>query len=156
MLEQQETTKIRSTFMMHIVNYSRWDAIGTPNKLNFCLLEKKPNKYFSLLTSPNFGARTKFDLNFRLLKDFSETETLHCHYLFVDRSSESAALYAQLNALKRNMVTIGESSEFIDHGGLMSLIEEFDKIKIYINRERYKAISVKLSSILLKFANFTG
>lgn len=148
-------TEIRVTFIYHIINYSRWQS--EMNDVTFCVLEPKTSqKYLSTLKSEPFMGASKKTVSMKSVNHIEETKTENCHYLFVDKNSESKQVYSHLQRLKPSTISIGETSKFIEQGGTMSLIEEFNKIKIYINRDNYKSAPAKFSARLLKYANFTG
>ncbi|GAA0856576.1 YfiR family protein [Aliiglaciecola litoralis] len=145
---------IRATFMLHIVNYSRWD--NPSNKQNFCLLEQDGGKYYQELVKDDFAKSAKVALNVVQINTLPEAYVQKCHYLFIDQANESDDIFQQLETANKQMVTIGESPQFVNQGGLMSLVSEYDRVKIYISRNKYKTSSVKFSARLLKFANFSG
>ncbi|GAB5382491.1 MAG: hypothetical protein Alis3KO_39060 [Aliiglaciecola sp.] len=151
----ESATKIRATFMFHIVNYSRWQSEFA--ELTFCVLEERQSqKYFSMLTSNEFKGASEKPISILNVDRIEDTLEKQCNYLFVDSVNESDDVFRQLNELERSVVSIGETSRFVDRGGMMSLVEEFKKIKIYINRDKYKSAPTKFSARLLKYAKFTG
>lgn len=151
----ESAIEIRVTFLYHIINYSRWQS--ETSALTFCVLEDLNSpKYLPMLTSVAFSNGSQTPISMRAIERVEEVTKKQCNYLFVDKDNESEQLFQQLAQLNQSVVSIGESSRFVDSGGMMSLVEEFNKIKIYINRDKYKSAPIKFSARLLKHANFTG
>ncbi|GAC13763.1 YfiR family protein [Aliiglaciecola lipolytica] len=148
------TISIRSTFFIHVINYSRWE--NEPVDLKFCLIEDASNKHFLMLQNAGLIDRSEKNINLQRVQSLSQAIEHHCHYIFVDEVNESLTLVKELKQTSLSIVTIGETASFIKNGGLMSLIEEYDKIRIYINKDQYEVSPVKFSARLLKYAKFSG
>ncbi|WP_342806611.1 YfiR family protein [Alteromonas sp. M12] len=147
-------TSIRSTFFLHVVNYSKWQQSFM--SLKFCLIEQESQKHYLMLNESDLLNHNKKQIQLQQVDSLPTAIEQGCNYIFVDKSSESKTLYKDLKQTSLSIVTIGETISFIKNGGLLSLIEEYDKIRIYINKEQYADSPVKFSARLLKYANFTG
>jgi dihydroxyacid dehydratase/phosphogluconate dehydratase len=58
-----------------------------------------------------------------------------------------------VNAYKdSNVLTVGETEDFIDFGGIIAFVRENDKILFDINREAAKRAEIEISSRVLRLA----
>jgi hypothetical protein len=75
-----------------------------------------------------------------------------CHVLFINRS-ETDRLEQILASLKgRNILTVGDTDDFAQRGGMIQLVTEKNKIRMRINLEVVKAANLTISSKLLRVA----
>ncbi|MEP4891263.1 MAG: YfiR family protein [Aliiglaciecola sp.] len=147
-------TSIRSTFFLHVVNYSEWQQRYT--SLKFCLIEQASQKHYLMLQKSELLTRDKKQIDLQPVDSLSSALEQRCNYIFVDKTRESKILEEDLKQTSLSIVTIGETINFLNNGGLVSLVEEYGKIKIYINKQQYANSPVKFSARLLKYTNFTG
>jgi hypothetical protein len=79
-----------------------------------------------------------------------------CHILFVS-PSENERLDQIVAALQgRNILTVGEASDFALRGGIIQFVTEKNKIRLDINLEAAKAASLTISSKLLRPATIVA
>jgi hypothetical protein len=79
-------------------------------------------------------------------------EWKRCHILFVS-NSENRRLREILESLHGSAVlTVGETSRFIDNGGVINFVIEGQKIRFEINRNAASEAGLKISSKLLSLA----
>ena len=73
-----------------------------------------------------------------------------CHVLFISRSETDRLeqIFATLRG--RNVLTVGDSDDFITRGGMIRLVTEKNKIRIRINQNAVRAASLTISSKLLR------
>lgn len=78
--------------------------------------------------------------------------TNSCHVLFIS-SSEKRRLSEILAAVRgKSMLTIGETDQFTETGGMINFTMEGTKIRFQINQGAAKAAGLKISSKLLSLA----
>jgi hypothetical protein len=76
-----------------------------------------------------------------------------CHLLYISRS-EAARTADLLNAVSSAPVlTVGESDEFINNGGMVRFVEAGGRIRFEINPDAAEQGSLKVSSRLLRLAD---
>jgi YfiR/HmsC-like len=75
-----------------------------------------------------------------------------CQLLFVS-ASESGRVNEILSAVAgRSIVTVGESENFIEHGGMIALVADRNRVRLLINPEALRAARLDASSKLLRVA----
>lgn len=88
---------------------------------------------------------------FKRLEDIKE-----CHVLFIG-ANEAARLDGQVGELKaRRILTVGESQDFIDHGGMVCFVNEGGKVRLKINLGAVQGADLNVSSKLLRLADTSG
>jgi len=89
-----------------------------------------------------------------LIRQMQTPEGLdHCHILFV-RSSEKAALVEILGSLKtKPVLTVGETDQFMEQGGVINFVKKEGKIRLEINLDAARLANLQISSKLLNVAD---
>lgn len=83
----------------------------------------------------------------------SAKDIRHCHLLFVARS-ENSHVDAILGALNsKSVVTIGETEDFLDHGGMIALPTDRNRVRLRIKPSTMRAANLNVSSKLLRVAD---
>jgi hypothetical protein len=82
----------------------------------------------------------------------NEAETKDCQLVFIS-AAESARTPKALNVLKNYpVVTVGDSEDFIEQGGMIMFMTVDSKIKLAISPDRLTALQLKASAKLLQIA----
>jgi hypothetical protein len=80
------------------------------------------------------------------------SEANQCHMLFVS-ASETNRLAEIFKSLRGSpILTVGDTGQFIETGGMINFIFEGNKIRFQINDDAAKAADLKISSKLLSLA----
>jgi hypothetical protein len=75
-----------------------------------------------------------------------------CHVLFISRS-ETSRLDEIVSALKgRNILSVSDSEDFLQRGGMIQFANEKNKIRMRINLGEVRSANLKISSKLLRVA----
>lgn len=143
--------QIRAPFLYHIAYYSTFsERKPVQDTVNFCFLETDSFEHMNQFErSPSKTIRSKA-INIVPMESIDSTEENNCHLLFVSKAQESDNLYRKIVKLNTTAISVGESAEFLERGGMMSVIPTNAKMKIYINQEQYENTSIKFSANLLK------
>lgn len=75
-----------------------------------------------------------------------------CHILYVSRSASKQLEQVLANLKNRNVLTVGDSENFCQRGGMIGLVTENNKIRFRVNVEAAKAANLTISSKLLRAA----
>jgi len=88
-----------------------------------------------------------------VLKRLASGQTpVDCHILFISASEKNAS--AVLFGLKHNAIlTVGETADFLDHGGIINLARRDRKIALDVDLIAASDARIKISSKLLSVAN---
>ncbi len=149
--QQFPPEQLRAPFLYHIAYYSTFSgAKSNGDKVNFCFLEGNTFAHMNQFErSPSKTVR-KRAVNILAIENIEQAELNQCHVLFVAKTQESEELYRKMESINAETISVGESAEFIQRGGMMSVLPTNSKMKIYLNQEQYQNTSIKFSANLLK------
>ncbi|MDO8586857.1 MAG: YfiR family protein [Armatimonadota bacterium] len=88
-----------------------------------------------------------------IVKRFARPRDIdHCQVLFVSTSEKNIEKSALELLNGKSVLTVGETRDFIKHGGIIRFTVEKRKIGLEVNLERARSENLKMSSKLLKIA----
>jgi hypothetical protein len=156
------------------------EAAGPPNEYalksvflyNFCHFIEWPDAAFSSPDAPMVIGIIGDDPFGKLLAEAVEGETYHnrpikiehyrsakevrqCQMLFIPRS-ESSHIEQILAALGTGVVTVGETDDFLDRGGMITLPVDRNRVRLRIAPSTLRAANLTVSSKLLRVADVKG
>ncbi|GAB3027458.1 YfiR family protein [Bowmanella dokdonensis] len=149
------TEQLRAPFLFHIVNFTTFaDEQSQTAPVYFCFMED--NGFGHARVFRNSARQMVKNRRIQLLEltDLEQLQEQYCHLLFVSQEQESDALFLTLAGLNQQTISIGESMNFIEKGGMMAILPLQSKMKIFFNKEVYQSTELKFSSALLKRVNF--
>lgn len=136
---------------------------------NFCRFIEWPDRAFSSRNEPFIIGVIGDDPFGSMLEETVKGETLRgrsiriehyrrpseigrCHVLFVT-GSDTARFDDVLGAVAgQSVVTVGETESFLDHGGMIALTAERNRVRLSINPSRLRSENLVASSKLLQIA----
>jgi hypothetical protein len=150
---QPSEYQLKAAFLFNFAKFVEWPAGA--------FSEAKSPMIIGVLGDNPFGAeleRTIRDktVNGRPLqiKEYrSLSEARACHILFVS-NSEKKRLAEVFEGLRgTSVLTVGETEDFIESGGMISFVRESNKIRFQINDRAARTAGLKISSKLLNLAS---
>ncbi|WP_102794470.1 YfiR family protein [Bowmanella denitrificans] len=146
--------QLRAPFLLHIANFTQFVDEDSQLPVNFCFLEDKNYAHAKVFqSSPNQQVKQR-PIKLVELAEAAQIDGQDCQVLFVGQSMESDELFERLAKVNQQTVSIGESINFIQRGGMMAIVPLQSKMKIFFNQDVYEQTSLKFSSALLKRVNF--
>ena len=76
----------------------------------------------------------------------------HCHLLFSSRANAGQVDQILAMAAGGTVLTVGESENFLDHGGMIALVTEQNRVRLRINTAALRGTQLSVSSKLLQVA----
>lgn len=148
--------KIKAAYMLNFAKFVEWppQAFPTSNTpVTVCVLGKDP---FGSDLEKTIGDKSIEGRPLRI-KRIEENETVEgCHVLFIS-SSERKRLPQLFQSLKDSSVlTIGETDQFTQSGGMINFIKQENTIRFEINAEAAERAGLKISSKLLQIGKTPG
>ena len=145
---------LKAVFLYNFCRFIDWPpaAFTSPNE-PFVIGIVGPDPFGTLLdeaiAGENYHGRPIRIAHFRNAREIRQ-----CQLLFV-----SHAVGGQLNAILaavagRNILTVGEDDLFLDHGGMIALTAEQNRIRLRINPTALRGTKLSVSSKLLQVADF--
>jgi len=143
--------QVKAAFILNFISFTEWPPAalgndGTPFRL--CVAGDNP---FGGSLEGTVGGEKVAGHMIQVERLSAAGEIRRCGALFVGRSSrqESELLRAAQSA---PILTVGESSGFLDGGGIINFIVESGHVRFDINRQAAEQRGLKLSSRLLRLA----
>jgi hypothetical protein len=143
--------RVKAAYLFHFAQLVDWppSAFGQDDKsVFFCTYGDDPfHGELEKMEGKQIQARS---VRVRHLKETEDAR--NCQILFVDKSQRKhfAILLAQLGGAP--VVTVGESDNFVQEGGVIRFCLEDNKVRFEINLEAAERARLKISSRLLLLA----
>lgn len=150
--DAQREYAVKSVFLYNFCRFIEWprEAFGGPAEpLIIGVIGDDP--FGPLLNEAVQGERMR-GRPIRIERYRRASEIERCHLLFVS-ASEAARLdeiFATVSG--KSVVTVGETEEFLDHGGMIALTKDRERVRLRVNPARLRAASLSVSSKLLSVA----
>ena len=145
---QEYTAK--SVLALNLARYSEWppDVFkDNGSSINLCVLgDDVVQQAFALIDKKQIGDKT---LSVRDIKDDKHLD--HCQLLY---ASEDAAGSIRLleESQKQHILTIGETEDFLAHGGMVYLELTDARINLHVNISATQKAGLQISARVLKLA----
>ena len=144
---------LKSVFLYNFCHFIEWpdSAFNSPNEpLIIGIVGEDP---FGTLLKEAVEGETYHNRPIRIEHYRGPRDIKHCHLLFVGRS-EAARLDTILAAVSdKSVVTVGETEDFLERGGMIALPAERNRVRLRINPTALRAASLEVSSKLLRVAD---
>lgn len=144
--------EIKAAFIYNFAKFVEWPAnrfVSPDAPLYLCALDAATgNTPLDLLDGRVAQGRT---IRMVQLDDLSGVG--QCHILYVPATTAADRRVALLDVLARQAsLTISEDPTFIDHGGMVSLFIDNDRVRFSINLGLAQAAGLKVSARMLQLA----
>ena len=143
--------ELKAAVVSKFPEFTEWpdSVFASRRTIDICVVRPNPfgQTLADLVTGETLRGRAL------LVRDVADTRSLEsCHVLFVaGRSSlDSKDILAHTKTLP--ILTIGESADFLDQGGIVSLRIVEGRVRFDVNLEAANRAGVRLSSQLLRLA----
>lgn len=79
-----------------------------------------------------------------------------CHLLFISDSERSRLKMLFQTLARRPILTVGDTDDFIEQGGMLKFYNDNNKIRLALDLEKVRAVDIKPSANLLKIVKLYG
>jgi hypothetical protein len=147
---------VKAAFLYHLAQFVEWPPEAFPaaeDPLVIGVLGEDPfGKALDEIAQDEVVKNRKLKVE----RYHSMEEIKTCHILFISQS-EAGRLDQIFSSLKqRKILTVGDTEGFAQRGGIVRFITEKNKIRLRINIDAAKAVSLTISSKLLRAAELVG
>lgn len=146
--------KIKAGYLYNFTKFISWPEDDSET-FNLCIVGEDP---FGSIINP-IEKRTVKNKPIRLHRFKSINKAIHCHLLYFSGSAEklkkadiSSSKVLTINSRSASL-TVGESNQFIQAGGMISFFLSGGKIKLRINLTSLKESGLAVSAKLLEVAD---
>ena len=141
--------KIKAAFIYHFLEFTQWPGetqAGQQNQLYVCVLGPSPFQgALKSIDGSQVGGRR---VTVRHLEETEDAQS--CHAVFVSPKAPASKLLSALPST--GVLTVGESSTFTRHGGMIRFFETKNNIRFEVNLAAVQQANLKISSKMLKLA----
>ena len=144
--------RVKAAFFYHFANFVDWPIEtfkATQGHLRICVMGKDP---FGDLLDEALANRKVKDYPFEIRRNPPVTEITHCHLLYLPATSSSILRTLGRGISKKDILTVGETLEFMKQGGMVQFFIDNKKIRFAINTDVVNQTNLKVSSKLLRLA----
>jgi len=142
--------QIRASLIFNFIQFTTWPAdVSEPNTLNICLLG--PDYYGAALSALEREIVQGKEIVVKRLGGDLPGSDLDCRVMIIQYGAADTEKALE-EARQHSLLTIGDTPDFLDKGGIISILLLKEKIVFDINRAAAHASNVELSSKLLRVA----
>src|SRR6266850_2672266 len=145
-------TELKAAFLYNFAKFVEWPAEAfssetTPIQIAVFGEDEFTVKLRSLLSDKKAHGRS-----FEVKRISSSQEAKNCQIVFIS-NSESRRVPQLLDATRKSPVlTIGETDQFLDAGGMINFVFEDTQLRFEVNPEAAQKAKLEISSKLLRLA----
>jgi len=145
--------QVKAAFLINFPKYVEWPEDAFTNKTSPIVIGVLGETKMTDELQKIIPGRMVNDRGFVLIHLNSIEESGGCHILFVaaDKQQRPPDFLAKLK--NTGVLTVGESNDFLDNGGIINLVRRDRKIAVEVNLEAAANARIKISSKLLSVAS---
>jgi len=148
-------SQVRSAFLYQIAKFIEFPTTHSAQQISFCFYDLKqgPGKFLAsnnTLTLNNLPIKVKLISTKQSISELSRV----CDITYIDERLENDIIPVWTDTISLDTLTVGESISFLEKGGVASLVQEGNKIRLYINKKQLLQRSFKVQSRLLAVSKF--
>jgi hypothetical protein len=137
--------QVKAAYLFNFIKFVDWPATAPAGPIAICIVGQNP---FGTALEETIGGE-RMDGRAIVARTVVETDS-GCHVLFVPRGANAAALLRAARTLP--VLTVGESSDFIESGGIINFIVDAGAVKFEIDQQAASRVGLQISSRLLRLA----
>lgn len=142
---------VLSALTLNFARFTQWPEqafSGQSQPLQVCLVgDNVVQQAFEAIHDKNIADRSIEVVNTNRLRNLHE-----CHIIFISELPKNILMQVFLSVKSLPILTIGQSEEFVESGGMVGMINVDGKIKLYINLPVVRASGLMISSNLLRLS----
>jgi len=142
---------LKAVYLYRFATYIRWPEKTFANANSpFVIAVFGPNPVDEGLRE--IAAAKKIDGRKIVLRHFIQPDDVQdCHILFMTKAVDDETQKAIIQQLsKRGILFVGETKEFLQHGGVIDFMVRQNRIHMYISKRAYEREGLKVSAQLLR------
>ncbi|NND61264.1 MAG: YfiR family protein [Gammaproteobacteria bacterium] len=150
--------KIKAAYLLNFLRFSEWPAESFSSRnspITLCVLGRDTLGRTLDATMQEQRVAGRLLQIVRLAGDSVDKPSSaieQCHLVFISRSEAGRVDHITERLAGTNTLTIGEVGDFADHGAMLALNYEDDRVIFYANPAAIRAGKVHLSSKILQLA----
>ena len=141
---------VKAAFLYNFTKFVEWPSSALTERSDFqlCVLGEDPfGKSLKMVEDEKVAGR-----RITLLRTPKLAEPEGCHILFISRSERNRIPEILLDLGTAPVLTVSDTSGFLDQGGIINFVLEGSKVRFEINQAAAERAGIKISSKLLRLA----
>ena len=149
-------SQMKAAFLLNFPKYVEWPASSftepnSPIVVAIAGNEEVATEFAALSNGKSIDGHP-----IKLIRNPTSAECLECHILFIG-SREARKVPEIVSELKSaSVLTVGESEQFMDQGGMINLALRERRIALEVNLDATRQTELKISSKLMALARLKG
>jgi|SRR5882672_1310372 len=144
--------QVKAAWLLNFVRYTDWPATAFSDARSPYVVAVTGKDPFGKDLEKAFEGKTNQGRAFVLKRVSSEQEMRACHLLFMSSSERRRSRELLEKIVGAPVLTVGESPEFLDQGGVINLRLKDGSVRFDINLEPARIARLKLDANLLAVA----
>jgi hypothetical protein len=142
--------EVKAAFLYHLAKFVEWPATAFSSETAPLRVAVFGDEEFAAKLSKSLSEKTAHGRTFEVKRIVNPQEAKNFHMVFIPNSESKRAILV-LDAVKNAPVlTVGESDEFFEYGGMINLYFEDSQLRFEINAQAAEKVKLVISSKLLR------
>lgn len=147
--------QVKSAFLYQISKFVEFAKADESQTMTFCFYDLHQGVGTVLSSTPSLKINNKaIDVVLIDKKQQISELSRFCDITYIDETEEDDIIPLWIDTISSDTLTVGESISFLEKGGIAALIQEGNKIRLYINKQQLLRSSFKVQSRLLAVSKF--
>ncbi|MFL6515645.1 MAG: YfiR family protein [Chthoniobacterales bacterium] len=147
---------LKSVFLYQFCRFMEWPASAFSSPRDPLVIGVIGDDPFGQLLNEAVEGETYHGRPIRIEHYRNPRDIKRCHILFVSHSDEDQVNQILSSVAGKNIITVGETDDFLDHGGMIALTADRNKVHVRVNQSSLRTANVEVSSKLLRVAEIRG
>jgi hypothetical protein len=143
----QDERTLKAAFVFNLIKYVEW-----PNSGNELLIGSIGDPTMGEVLQKLLEGKSVENRTIHILLSPSDQDLQRCNLLYVSESSprKAKAILDRIHA--KSILTVGDSTFFANHGGMIALVRAGEQVQIQVNLDAVQEAQFKISSRLLNLS----
>jgi hypothetical protein len=144
--------QIKAAFLFNFAKFVDWPPEAFPATNSPIVIGVMGKNVFGNDLEKTIRDKTVNNRRFEFVAVSSATEAIRCHILFISPSEKDNLKKIVDSLHNASVLTVSETDQFIDAGGMINFLIQDDKIRFQISDAAAKKAGLQISSKLLSLA----
>lgn len=144
--------QVKAAYLLNFTRYVEWppQALGAPDDpVSICVLGRDP---FGSVLDATVRGRTAYGRPLAVRRIRAPSEAAGCHLVFISRETWGAQRELPRSLRSPGMLTVGESDDFAQEGGIIGFVIQNETVRFVVNAEARDRAGLRISSRMLSLA----
>lgn len=148
--------RVKAAYLFNFVQFVEWPAETFPEPKSPFVIGILGDDPFGKFLDETVQGEVVQGRRIEVKRFDSISESEKCHILFVSESESARIDKIIKHFTGKPVLTVGDSHQFANRGGMVRFVTESNKVRLRINIETVRASRLTVSSKLLRVAEIVG